>query len=380
MAYPTIDPVAMPLGRIQSLVAGNTGAMTATGQHNYLGDAALQKFFILTLTKRAVPYLVLFEDAQMTTIPQHAGGFGMAGKSISFRKFSALWDPAVDGVAPPTPLTEGVTPNGKDLEITEVGAGLQQYGDWIKVSDLAETASVDGILVHAAEALGEYEGQKLHRVMLYALEATTNVWWGDETGGIQTVFPGVATGPIDTDLEVTGAMKLTPALCRKLVRTMKRNNAARFSDGFYHMLIDPYQAHDLMSDPNFTDIAKYNGGIAAGGGPNMLTGEAGRGWGIRFKEANELLTGVGAGAPAAVTYHSYLYGPNGFGMLDLAGMAVRKIDPRTNRGVAIYTQPVNRPDKVDPLGQIGFVSCKVAFAGIVFDPVQVMKVVTAASA
>jgi N4-gp56 family major capsid protein len=351
---------------IQSLITDPTNVLAS---HNYLGDAALQKFFILTLTKRAVPYLVLFEDAQMTTIPKNAGGFGLNDQSISFRKFSALWDPAVDGATEPLALTEGVTPDGKDLEITEVGAGLKQYGDWIKVSDLAEVASVDGILVHAAEALGEYEGQKLHRVMLYALEATTNEWWGDGAVGI------------DTDIEITAAMTLTPDLCRKLVRTMKRNNAARFSDGFYHMIIDPYQAHDLLAtSTEFFEIAKYTGGVAAQGGPNILTGEVGKGWGIRFKEANELLTGTGAGTPGVKTYHSYLYGPNGFGMLDLATQAVRKIDPRTNRGVEIFTQPVNRPDKTDPLGQIGFVSCKVSFAGIVFDPNQVMQVVTTASA
>lgn len=346
--------------KIQALITPDSAS------HSYLGDAALQKFFILTLTKRAVPYLVLFEDAQMTTLPKNSGGFGLNDQSVSFRKFSALWDPLVDGATEPDPLDEGVIPDGKDLEITEVGAGLKQYGDWIKVSDLAESASVDGILVHAAEALGEYEGQKLHRVMLYALESTTNTWWGDGAAGI------------DTDVEITAAMKLTPAILRKMVRTMKRNNAARFSDGFYHMIIDPYQAHDLLESTEFVDIAKYTGGVAAQGGPNLLTGELGKGWGVRFKEANELLTGVGA--LGAVTYHSYMYGPNGFGMLDLAGMAVRKIDPRTNRGVAVYTQPVNRPDKSDPLGQIGFVSCKVAFAGVVFDDVQVMKVVTTASA
>jgi N4-gp56 family major capsid protein len=345
--------------KIQALITPDSGT------HNFMGTAAQQKFFILTLTKRAVPYLVLFEDAQMTTIPKNAGGFGANGQ-ISFRKVSALWDPAVDGATEPVALVEGVPPDAKDLEITEVNAGLKQYGDWIKVSDLSETASVDGILVHAAEALGEYEGQKLHRVMLYALEATTNSWWGDGTTGV------------DTDIEVTAAMKLTPDVIRRIVRTMKRNNAARFPDGFYHMILDPYQGYDLLTNTEFTDIAKYTGGVAAQGGINLLTGELGKGWGVRFKEANELLTG--AGAVGIKTYHSYVFGPNGFGMLDLAGMAVRRIDPKTNRGIAVFTQPVNQPDKSDPLGQLGFVSAKVAFAGVVFDPVQVMKVVTAASA
>jgi len=347
--------------RLQALVEADSATI------NNIGTAAQQKFFILTLTKRAVPYLVLFEDAQMTTIPKNSGGFGLGGQSISFRKISALWDPAVDGVGAPTPIVEGTTPAAKDLEISEVNAGLNQYGDWIKVSDIVETASVDGLLVHAAEALGEYEGQKLHRVMLYALEATTNSWWGDGT---------IGAGP---DSAVTGAMKLDPKTVRLVVRMMKRNNAARFPDGFYHMIVDPYQAHDLLDTTNeFFEIAKYTGGVASQGGPNILTGEVGKGWGVRFKEANELLTGVGAAGVR--TYHSYMYGPNGFGMLDLAGMAVRKIDPKTNRGVAIFTQPVNQPDKYDPLGLTGFVSCKVAFGGVVFDPIQVCKVVTAASA
>jgi N4-gp56 family major capsid protein len=157
---------------IQSLVTP-TGTVNGNS-HHYLGNAAQQKFFVLALTRRAVPYLVLFEDAQFTTIPKNSG-FGSLG-TISFRKVKALWDSAVDGVGEPASLTEGVAPPSKDLDMTEVTTSLKQYGDWIKVSDLAEDASVDGILVHAAEALGEYEGQKLHRVMLYALDSTTNIW------------------------------------------------------------------------------------------------------------------------------------------------------------------------------------------------------------
>lgn len=343
--------------KIQSLVTP-TGA-----NHHYLGDPAQQKFFVLTLTRRAVPYLVLFEDAQMSTIPKNSGGFGSLGV-ISFRKVKSLWDPAVDGVGQPPSLTEGIAPTSKDLDMTEVTTSLKQYGDWIRVSDLAEDASVDGILVHAAEVLGEYMGQKLHRVALYGLDATTNVWYGD--------------GSVMAEASVTGAMKWSAVLAKKLVRAAKRQNMARFNDGYYHAIIEPGQAMDLQNEDDFFDIAKYNGGRAVDGGPNILTGEIGRAWGIRFKEATEILTGTGSGG--AVTYHSFLYGSNGYGMLDLAGQAVRKIDPRTNRGIAVFTQPVNRPDKMDPLGQIGFVSAKAAFAFVVFDAVQVMKVITAASA
>lgn len=351
-----VNPAQTPPNLINSLVSATDA------NHNFLGLPAQQKFFILTLTKRAVPYLVLFEDAQMTTIPKNSGGFGANGQ-ISFRKIAALWT-TTDSTTVPLALTEGIPPVSKNLTITEVNAELKQYGDWIKISDLAETVSVDGMMVHAAEALGEYEGQKLHRVMLYALEATTNFQYGDGTVAAENL--------------ITAGMKLSAPIIRKLVRTMKVNNAARFPDGFYHMIVDPFVGMDLLTDPEFVDLAKYNGGMAQDGGINLLTGEVGKGWGVRFKEANELLTGAGFGG--IKTFHNILYGPNGFGMLDLAGMAVRKIDPRTNRGIAIYSQPVNSPDKSDPLGQVGFVSCKVAFNGIVFDPVQVMKVITAAGA
>jgi N4-gp56 family major capsid protein len=339
-------------------------AVTATdGSHHYLGDPAQQKFFVLTLTRRAVPYLVLFEDAQFTHLPKNSGGFSASLGAISFRKINALWDPATDGVGAPTALVEGVPPASKDLSMVEVLTSLKQYGDWIKVSDLAEDTTVDGILVHAAEVLGEYEGQKLHRVALYAIDATTNVWYGD--------------GTVVSEITVTASMKLSAPTLRRMVRGAKRANMARFDGGLYHMIIDPYQTLDLQEDAEFKDIAKYTGGISAEGGYNMLTGEVGKGWGIRFKEANEVLRGVGA--TAAVTYHSTMYGPNGFGMLDLATQAVKRIDPKTNRGISIFSQPVNRPDKLDPLGQLGFVSCKLAFGCVVFDPVQVMKTITAAS-
>lgn len=344
---------------------------TSAGVTNYLGDSAQQKFYVLTLTRRAVPYLILFEDAQFTHLPKNSGGMSLSGtlnplSAISFRKVNALWDNLIDGVGEPASLVEGVPPPSKDMSISEVLANIRQYGDWIKVSDLSEDASIDGILVHAAEVLGEYEGQRLHRVALFALDKTPNVWYGD--------------GTVTSEDTITAGMKLNAATIRRMVRKAKRNNMARFDGGLYHMIVDPYQTLDLQEDPDFKDIAKYTGGISAEGGYNMLTGEVGKGWGTRFKEANEVLRGTSAAAPATPTYHATFYGPNGYGMLDLATMAVKRIDPKTNRGIAVYTQPVNKPDKLDPLGQLGFVSCKLSFGCVVFDPLQVMKTITTASA
>lgn len=67
------------------------------------------------LLKRGLPYLVLEKFGQPTTLPSNST------KVIKWRRYNAL---------PNTPvaLTEGVTPAGQALTVTDVTATLAQYG------------------------------------------------------------------------------------------------------------------------------------------------------------------------------------------------------------------------------------------------------------
>ena len=67
------------------------------------------------LLKRGLPYLVLEKFGQAKPLPENST------KVMKFRRYNAL---------PNTPqaLTEGVTPTGQNLTVTDVTATLAQYG------------------------------------------------------------------------------------------------------------------------------------------------------------------------------------------------------------------------------------------------------------
>lgn len=75
----------------------------------------MQTYYDKKLIMRLLPTLVHMKYAQKRPIPKNGG------KVINFRKFSPL-------AVATTPLTEGVTPAGNSLTITEIEATLAQYG------------------------------------------------------------------------------------------------------------------------------------------------------------------------------------------------------------------------------------------------------------
>lgn len=317
-----------------------------------------QTFYVLTLIKRLLPYLPLWEDAQKVTIPDRSGGFDAA--SIQFRRFEAL---TVDT----TPLKEGVPPDGRVLSTSLISTKLQQYGDWIKLSDLLVSASLDDIMAEAMDVLAENAGRKLHKVIM------NNVVGSEVT---QVIYGGAATTP-DT---ITNASVLSADTIKKAVRRLRANNVPPFPDGYYRGLIHPYQAYDLMSDTAiWTDVAKYNGGVGKDGSINLVAGEIGKMHGVRFRESTEMPNVLNAAATPVNTYTGTIYGPNGFGVFDLKSQAVANIDNETGRGMKLYVRPINDPTKDDPLGQFGFVSWKASFAAKVIDPLRMVRIVTGAT-
>lgn len=315
-------------------------------------------FYVLTLIKRLLPYLPLFEDAQKMTIPEHTGGF--ASGQIQFRKFNALTVPDS-----PTALAEGVAPNDQSLTVSTVTTYLRQYGGWIKVSDIAATASIDQVMTQAMEVLGESAGQTLHRLIVNELNS----------GAGTTVRPAGETA----DSALTSAHILNSTVIKRAVRTLRAANVPTFSDGRYHAVIHPYQAYDLQSDSQWRNVAEYVGGKAQGSGPNILTGEIGEIHGVRFRESTHLPTSTGGSGGASV-YSAFMYGPDAYGVFDFKSQAVGNINAETNRGISIHMEPVNKPTKDDPLGQYGFVSWKAAFAVKTIDSNRLIRIATGAGA
>ena len=161
---------------------------------------------------------------------------------------------------------------------------------------------------------------------------------------------------------------------KKGVRTLKKNNVPRFGDGFYHGTLTPSQWYDVRADTTYINMNLYVDTA------NLQKGFLGAVEGVQFYETstdNPIFTGAGA---AGIDVHAaFIYGPGGYGTVDLVTQTVGDIDPMTNRGLDVMVVPANTPSKIDPLQQYGIAGWKVAYVVQVLDSLRMLRVETAVS-
>lgn len=204
-------------------------------------------FYDRNLLRAASPKLVHAQFGQKKPIPPNNG------KTIQFRKFSPLPKAMV-------PLTEGVTPQGNRLNVTEVTATVEQYGDYITTSDLLSDTAMDNVILETQRVLGDQAGRTLDTVIREKINAGTNVQYGlNKTD--RSLLVGGEADYADNDY-------LNVETVKKAVATLKRNNAAPIKDGCYVAIIHPDVANDLTSDPEWKAVKQnvdpkdwYNGVI-----------------------------------------------------------------------------------------------------------------------
>ena len=259
---------------------------------NITGDSGLsvenKTFYDMTLIDEAQANLVHDQFGQKRPIPKNGG------KKIEFRKFAALPKAL-------TALTEGVTPDGKKLEVTAIEAEVSQYGDYIVQSDVLELTSIDNTIVEATKILGRQAGLTLDTITRNVLQSGTNVFYCPKGDGTAVTSR--------TALDATS--KLNVATIKKAVAFLKKNNAPKI-DGSYVAIVHPYAAHDLMSDPEWIDAHKY------AQPENLYEGEIGKIAGVRFVETSEaaVIDGV---------YCTLLMGANAYGVTEITGGGLQTI-------------------------------------------------------
>ena len=142
----------------------------------------MKTFYDRNLIENAEPELVHDQWAQTRNIPKNGG------KTIEFRKYDQLPKAM-------TPLTEGVTPTGKEMNVTKIEATVKQYGDFIELSDLLILTAIDNNIVEATTLIGSQAGRTLDTISREVLAAGTNVQY--------------AEGQVTSRAALTPEMKLT---------------------------------------------------------------------------------------------------------------------------------------------------------------------------
>lgn len=203
-------------------------------------------------------YLVHDQFAQKKNIPKGSG------KVIEFRKYSPLKKAL-------TPLVEGVTPNGNKLSVSVITSEVYQYGDYIALADILTLTAIDNNIVQATKLLGSQAGRTLDTVTREVMAGGTNVLYAPDID--------------DPDTEIVGRQFITPnnkftADCAFQAKAILGGMNAVPIDGSYVAIIHPYAAYDLMRDPEWIDLKKYDS-------DDYYKGEIGKIGGVRFVESTE---------------------------------------------------------------------------------------------
>lgn len=298
-----------------------------------------QTFYDRTLLERQIPELHLYEDADKKVIPKGKG------TSIEFRKFNSL-------PIPQSPLTEGVTPSGRNLNITSITATAQQEGDYVTVSDVLDMQGKDPVITETAELQGEQSGLLVDTRIRDVISAGTTVQYANSRAAQASL--------VATDVLTGREVRLAKA-------RLKKNNIKPFADGCYHMVIDAEQEFDFKNDTasnGFVEVIKY------AKPEQMLDGEIGKYDGVRIKvSSNVKVVEVGSN-PVVKVHQALIYGRHSY--------AVTSIEKGQGKAT-IIVKALGSAGTADPLNQRSTIGWKMFFVAKRLNELGICRVETGAT-
>ena len=228
----------------------------------------IESFLQRRALENVVPELGYMDDAQV--IEQPANG----GKHAKFFRYTEL-------PAAPVPLQEGVTPTALDLTETAFTVMTKQYGRHMEYTDELDLWHVDKKTIAMSDRLNRQAKLTIDTVMRDAV-----------TAGLNVMFPGNVT----SRGAIAGTDKISYAMIKKAVRSLKNKGAQPFADGFFHAKIDHDTYYDLSGDSHWIAVAQYQNDR------RVQKYELGTIYNVKFFEVDN---------GKVFTTESYLYGTTG---------------------------------------------------------------------
>lgn len=275
-------------------------------------SAEMKTFYDMTLIDEAQASLVHDQFGQKRPIPANGG------KTIEFRKFAAL-------AKATTPLTEGVTPDGKGLTVSTITSTVAQYGDYITQSDVLELTSLDNTILEATKLLGRQAGLTLDTIVRNVLQSGTNVTYCPK------VAADGAESAVTSRAGLDATSQLTVKVIQQVVAKLRAQNAPTIN-GKYVAIIHPYAAYDLMRDPEWIDAHKY------AKPENLYEGEIGEVAGVRFVQTSE------AKIYDDGVFGTLIFGDGAYGVTEITGGGLQTIVKQ--KGSAGTADPLDQRSSV----------------------------------
>ena len=282
-----------------------TGATTAFDGANSL-SGELKTFYDTELLENARVELFYAQFAKKQTLPANHG------TTVEWRKWNTF--------AKAGQLQEGVIPTGQKFGMSSKTGSINQYGTYATVSDKLEMRAYDDVILGATEEMGASAAETQETLIRDALLVNTNVLYCENITLSTGASAGTPTAPGEMEASATVMSLLTPDMVAKAVTKLKKDRVPTIN-GKYYAVIHPSVAYDLRKSKEWIEAHKYAATT------EIFNGEIGELHGCRFIENvfAPILGGDYKNKAANVTYATYFFGMDAFGIIDPEGGALEMI-------------------------------------------------------
>lgn len=301
----------------------NTVRIMAYTTRTQISDE-VNNFYDRTLLERLLPLLVYTKFGQVRDIPRKGGS-----NTIKFRRYASL------SVAT-TALTEGTTPAGSQLSVTDITADVSQYGDYVTLTDVVNYESEDPVLTEAAQVLGEQAAKTLDELCRDVVVAGTTVQYADNRSGRNQML---ASSLVSANEIREAVATLAGNNAKKLTRIV--NPATGFNttpiNAAYIGITHPKAVYTLKGLTGWVPVQAYPSQA------DVMEGEVGAIDDVRFISTSQAKTWAilnGAASTALTVYGMLILGQDAYGITRISGEAMHNI-----------VKPLGSAGTGDPLDQ-----------------------------
>ena len=281
-----------------------TGASVSADGNSLTGE--LKTFYDTELLENARVEMFYAQFAKKQTLPANHG------TTVEWRKWNTF--------AKAEQLKEGVIPTGQKFGMSSKTGVIAQYGTYATVADTLELRAYDDVILGATEEMGASAAETQETLIRDALLINNNILHCDNVT-LATGATAACTDEAQMEASATVIALLTPKMVAKAVTKMKKDRVPTIN-GKYYAVVHPSVAHDLRNSEEWIEAHKYSATS------EIFNGEIGELHGVRFIE-NVFAPVLGGddykNKAGTVTYATYFFGKDAFGIIDPEGGSLEMI-------------------------------------------------------
>ena len=313
----------------------------ATVQKNNVKSTEYWQKRLLAMIKLEKKNFVFSTLGKTVDLPTNQGT-----TTISLRRYNSLPISSA-GTLAGAKLTEGVAPTALKVEAQKVQATVNQYGNYIEITDVVDAVHFDDIKKEYQPELARTAAEIKERDILDCFDEASEYYVGG--------------GTTANDISATDILKLKD--CRMAWLTMKNyNRQGNTKFGGKPVLV----CHSNVMQDLLDDSALLNNILVPGNENSPMkngTLENYKAYGINFQETLICPVKANTGSPVTNVYTSYMLGKDPYVIVNFKNLE--------------WKETGFEAEKNDPLGQLATIGYKMWTGAKIVDPIAITAIYSA---